>query len=243
MPANRADIFARLQRDILSLQGLKPLNNGLVQDMGLGPLNGAFPNKVFPLGVVHEFHCSSPESAAASIGFITGLLSTLMQKSQVAVWITSSRQVFPVALRSFGIEPDKVIFIEPKKEKDVLWVIEEALKCNDLAAVVGEVHELDFTASRRLQLAVEKSRVTAFILRRSQRKARVTASVARWKITSLPGIAADGLPGVGHPRWKVDLLKIRNGTPGSWEVQWVGGRFRFAPALTAIHIEQRRKTG
>ena len=38
----------------------------------------------------------------------------------------------------------------------MLWVIEEALKCEGLAAVIGEIKELSFTQSRRLQLAVEK---------------------------------------------------------------------------------------
>lgn len=41
-------------------------------------------------------------------------------------------------------------------------VMEEALKCGGLAAVVGEVQDISFTASRRLQLAVEQSGVTGF---------------------------------------------------------------------------------
>ena len=41
-----------------------------------------------------------------------------------------------------------------------MWAIEEALKCDGLAAVIGEMKELSFTNSRRLQLAVEKSHVT-----------------------------------------------------------------------------------
>lgn len=51
------------------------------------------------------------------------------------------------------------------KTKDSLWAIEEALKCNALIAVVGEITELTFNDSRRLQLAVEKSHVTGFIHR------------------------------------------------------------------------------
>jgi len=34
--------------------------------------------------------------------------------------------------------------------------MEEALKCAGLAAVIGEVREMDFKQSRRLQLAVEQ---------------------------------------------------------------------------------------
>jgi protein ImuA len=28
------------------------------------------------------------------------------------------------------------------------------------------------------------------------------------------------MPGVGHPRWKVELLKVKNGQPGSWTIEW-----------------------
>ena len=33
------------------------------------------------------------------------------------------------------------------------------------------------------------------------------------------------MPGVGFPRWQVDLLKVRNGNPGSWTVEWSKRRF------------------
>jgi protein ImuA len=45
----------------------------------------------------------------------------------------------PVSIVSFGIEPDQVIFIDVKSEKDILWCVEEALRCERLAAVVGEI--------------------------------------------------------------------------------------------------------
>jgi protein ImuA len=64
--------------------------------------------------------------------------------------------------------------------------VEEALRCNRLAAVVAEIGELSFTASRRLQLAVEQSRVTGFILRLKPRNLTSTACVTRWRVTSLP---------------------------------------------------------
>ena len=103
--------------------------------------------------------------------------------------------------------------------------MEEALKCDGLSAVIGEMQELSFTASRRLQLAVEQSRVTGFILRHNPRNLNTTACVTRWKITSLPSELADDMPGVGFPRWNVELLKIRNGKPGAWQIEWTAGPF------------------
>jgi protein ImuA len=167
----------------------------------------------------------------------------MMRNGGVSLWISSSRIVFPPALKCFGIEPDKIVFIDVPKQKDVLWVMEEALKCEGLAAVIGEMPEISFTASRRLQLAVEQSRVTGFVIRVNQRNLNTTACVTRWKITSLPSVLPDSMPGVGFPRWNVELLKVRNGKPGTWQVEWKAGRFRHGSPLTAIPLEQKKKTG
>jgi protein ImuA len=85
---------------------------------------------------------------------------------------------------------------------------------------------IDFTSSRRLQLAVEQSEGTGFIIRKNLRKITTTACLSRWKITSLASIPIEGtLPGIGFPQWKVELLRMRNGKSGSWTVQWANGRF------------------
>jgi protein ImuA len=244
MPATKADIIARLQKDILPLQGFKPLANGIAMDTGLGPINHSFPNNSFPSGAIHEFLSDNTEDTAATGGFIAGILASFMHSGGVVLWISAARTLFPPALRSFGIEPDKIIFIDLQKDRDVLWAMEEALKCEGLAAVVGEMSDLNFTISRRLQLAVEKSRVTGFILRHRPRSLTTTACITRWKITSLPSASADDMPGVGFPRWNVELLKIRNGKPGSWQVEWIAGKFRHIPqSVTAITLEWQKKTG
>jgi len=114
-----------------------------------------------------------------------------------------------------------------------------------LTAVVGEMKEISFTASRRLQLAVEQSQVTGFILRNNFRNLNTTACVSRWKITSLPSEAVDDLPGIGFPKWRVELLRIRNGRSGVWDVQWMNGRFHQTPDIKYMEpdIRYQKKAG
>ena len=243
MTGTKADIIAQLQREIFPLQGFKPALNNNVIDAGLGPIRNAFPNSAFPLGAIHEFISAGPEDAAATGGFVSGILSSLMKKGSASIWISASRTIFPPALKSFGIAPDKIIFIDLKKENQMLWAMEEALKCDGLSAVIGEINELSFTASRRLQLVVEQSQVTGFILRNNPRSINTTACVTRWKITSLPSELAEAIPGVGFPRWNVDLLKIRNGKPGNWQIEWAAGKFRHVAAANLFVPAQHKKTG
>ena len=255
------------------MQGFKPPRSGGALDFGLGSMNAAFPNGEFPTGAIHEVLSTGPENAAASVGFVGGLIGTLMRNGGAALWIGARQKIFPMALKLFGIEPDRIVFVELRSQKDMLWVMEEALKCEGLAAVVGEIPEIGFTASRRLQLAVEQSRVTGFILRHQPRghvtnvtgnlpgnvaanvpgnvHGNVTgnACVARWRITPLASQPEAGLPGVGFPRWNVELLKIRNGRPGAWPLEWAAGRFRvMEQEMEDVGVrlklaEQKRKAG
>jgi len=239
MPETKKDIISQLQKDILLWEGFKPPVAGAGDTFGLGPVEAAFPNGVFPVGTVHEFITTEPEHAAAAGGFIGILLGRLMQNGGACVWVSRCRTVFPPALKAFGVVPEQVIFVDLQRERDVLWVTEEALKCEGLAGVIAELPAINFTQSRRLQLAVESSKVTGFILRSDPRKAGATACVARWKITPLPSMPEEGLPGVGFPRWQVDLLKVRNGVPGSWKMEWSAGKLsEVTKKTTEIALKQ-----
>ena len=164
-----------------------------------------------------------------------------MRNSGVVLWISSKRSLFPPALQQFGIDPSRIIFIDLQRDKELNWVMEEAVKCHGLAAVISELPELDFTTSRRLQLAAEQSRVTGFIIRSSSKKIQTTACFTRWEISPLPSIITGDLPGVGYKRWKVDLLKVRNGKPGSWDLQWDG--FRMIEKEIEVPYQWKQKTG
>ncbi len=183
----KANIIAQLQKEILPLQGYKHMAGSSGFDAGLLLIKHAFPNASFPLGAMHEFFCYGTEDVSATSGFISGILSAIMHEGGVSIWISSSRLIFPHALKMFGIEPDKIIFITLKKEKEVLWALEESLRCVGVATVIAETPEMSFTASRRFQLAVEQSRVTGFIIRQNPINL-ATASVTRWRVTHLPGL-------------------------------------------------------
>lgn len=243
MAGSKADIIAQLQRDILPLQGFKTVSKNTALDAGLGPIKNAFPNASFPLGAIHEFISSGMEDAAATSGFVAGIIASIMQDTGALIWISASRTIFPPALQSFGISPDRIIFIDLAKEKEIMWAMEEALKCKGLSAVIGEMQELNFTASRRLQLVVEQSQVTGFILRSNPRSLNATACITRWKIRSLSSEWADEMPGVGFPRWNAELLKVRNGRPGAWQIEFAAGRFRHISKAAAIPLVQKKKTG
>jgi protein ImuA len=227
--ANR-DIITQLKKELLSLPGYRKALSGPKVHTGLGEIEAAFPANTFPIGAVHELISMAQEDAAATNGFIAALLSKIVPIGGAILWISNRRTVFPTALASYGLVPERILFIDLSRTKETLWAIEEALKCNAVAAVVGELNELSFTESRRLQLAVEESNVTGFIHRYRPRTENIVAFLTRWKIKPAASIAIDGMPGVGFPRWNVQLVKVRNGQPGKWQVEWRAGSFKLIPA-------------
>jgi protein ImuA len=223
--ATKQELIDKLRRDLLGWEGFRPLAPEERQSFGLGPIENAFPNQMFPTGALHEFISTRPEFTAAIGGFIAGIMQTLLEKGGVCVWVSYTRRIYPPALKRFGVDPDRIIFIDVVREKDVLWVTEEALKCSGIAAVICETRLLSLLESRRLQLAIEQSQVTGFILRKDVRQLNNTACTARWTVKPLRSKPRPGMPGVGHPRWQVELLKVRNGQPGSWTLEWKNNAF------------------
>ncbi|MEJ1238252.1 Error-prone repair protein ImuA [Chryseolinea sp. T2] len=226
MALARAEKVAQLKQDIHRMEGFRPAPNPLMNTV-LGPLEEAFPSGAFPLGVLHEFlvdreHRKS--SMAASVGFIAAMVSSILSGNGVMLWVSAERKVFPPSLIGFGVKPDQVIFVDIKKARNVLWATEEALKCSAVAVVVAEVGGLDLTISRRLQLSAEQSQATGFLIRNDAHPG-ITSSATRWRISPTSSIQIDSLPGVGHPRWIVELLKLRGGMAGKWTIQYRHGRF------------------
>ncbi|MFD1770072.1 ImuA family protein [Sphingobacterium suaedae] len=216
--------ISSLQQQIYQWEGYKQSETPVIQ-LGLGEIESVFPEGTFPVGAIHEFIYNQMEELAASSGFIGALLSFILKEQGMCLWISPEKQLYAPAIKTFGLNPDRIVFVHMHREKDILWALEEGLKCSGLLAVVAEIRDLNFVQSRRLQLAVEKSGVTGFVLHPHKRTLGSTTCIARWNIKPIPSLIIDKLPGIGFPQWKVDLLKVKNADPSQWIISWQHGKF------------------
>jgi protein ImuA len=156
-------------------------------------------------GALHEIAggaAGTVDGAAAAL-FAAGIAARSKGK---VLWCLTRPDLFFPAIAQAGLHPDRVIFCEGDKEEDVLASMEEGLSFGGLAAVVGELVRLPMVASRRLQLAAEKTGTMGLVVRRWRRQTEAsdfgnpTASTTRWRVSVLP---SEELPvaGVGRPRW------------------------------------------
>jgi protein ImuA len=235
---NKKQVLLQLRKDVL-LQRFSSQRHNLLAAASLYPFASAFPFNQFPLGCVHEFICPVSESFPATSAFVCGILTSLKQNKGTIVWISHSQNIFPPSLTFFGVVPHNVIFIHACTPKDILYTTEEALRCEGITAVITDIRELNFKQSRRLQLATEQSRVTGFILRNKPKSINTTACVSRWIITPSRSTSYNNLPGIGFPSWHVDLQKVRNGKPQSWNITWREGRFIHDQDLSTTIIQHK----
>src|SRR5689334_12212074 len=90
-------IIEQLQKQIYGLQKGNGRSSEQPLKIGLGEIESAFPDKVFPTGVVHELISYSSEEATCTSGFVSVVLSKLMQQGGYCLWISTipRRSVFP----------------------------------------------------------------------------------------------------------------------------------------------------
>ena len=235
--AQGTDLGALRQRLALIERGRRVETSTL--PFGVAAIDRALPDGGLALGALHEVLGlgAAEEEAAEGAGFLAGILARLEPRRPV-LWCLRRPDLHAPGLALHGLAPQRLILARAQSETDVLWAMEEGLKCRALAAVVGEVEALPLAASRRLQLAAESGGGTAFALRRRQRaaqpgsEAQPTAAMTRWRIAPGPS-RLTGPPGLGRPLWHVELLRCRGGGMARWMVEACdeAGHVHLAPAL------------
>jgi protein ImuA len=224
------------------LTRLEALRRQLMTEAVLGPassvaaldapaIDGVLPWRGLPCGAVHEIAGAALDGAAT--GFCSVLLARLAADGRSVLWVCLQDDLYGPGLVRFGLKPERLILVRTHRPAEILWVIEEALRCRGLAAVLGEVAGLSLAAARRLQLAARKSGVTALLLRQ-RAEAPVTTAVTRWHVATAPGPVQDASLA---PRWRVDLVRCRGllhgeeGYVSRWHVAWQAGRLAVVPDL------------
>jgi protein ImuA len=114
----------------------------------------------------------------------------------------------------------RLIHVAAKTPEDLLFALEEGVRCRDFAFVLGELAgnpgALDFTASRRLSLAAEKHGVPLTLVRLDAERDLSSARM-RWQVRSSPSPAPRwNAYAPGSPAWHAELFRSRSHAPGEW---------------------------
>ena len=153
------------------------------------------------------------------IGFLLPQLDTTkpLLWVQERMAILESGRVHPP-----GLSVQNLVHVEARDARDALWAMEEGVRCAALSAVIGEIwgdpRALDFTATRRLAVASERSGVAVHLIRLGGH-ANLSGARMRWRIASAPSLINPfDARAPGPLAWDVELFRARGMPPGRWPV-------------------------
>lgn len=187
---------------------------------------------------------------AAALGFMLRLAVCRARalsaagKARIAIlWCATDRsttelgRLYGPGLASLGLDPSALIMVEATRSSDVLWAMEEGLKSESLALVIGVLDEVGLTSARRLNLAAEVNRTPCLLLT-DARLGAAGASATRWRVGAHPSAPHSfDARAPGPARYAVMLERCRNRSPAvealPFMLEWSDEthRFRMASAL------------
>ena len=196
-----------------------------------------------PSGLGERWHLPAPPSPTLSELFAgsprdagwAGFLLAQADRAKPLLWvqdrmaIVESGRIYPP-----GLGGGELIHVEARDAKDALWAMEEGVRCSALSCVIGEIWGdpklLDFTATRRLAVASEKSGTPCWLVRLGGH-ANLSGARMRWRVVSAPSLANPlDVKAPGLPAWDAELFRARGAPPGRWSISHEAGVFHLAPA-------------
>jgi protein ImuA len=241
---NRAAVMAELRRLLPRQEERRtPL------PFGLAAIDSHLPDGGLPCGALHEIVPAAESSIAAAFGFVAAMFARLSQAAP-RLFVMPAFGLRPYrpqgrlhghGLRALGLDPSRLILVETANRKETLWALEEAVRSQAPAAVIGAIDQLDLKLSQRLHLAAVDAGVPLFLIRPSP-NLESSAAATRWRIGTAEA-ARDRFGLITQPRWHLQLERCRNGRPGQWVVEYDHVAHRFGLPAALAHPARARGAG
>ena len=218
-------MIEQLRQRLQALQKTAGIADGAsVLPLGIAAIDGTLGGGL-ARGALHEIAAVSEAHLAAATGFALGLV---VRGRRRVCWLAEDMALAESGaphgpgLDAFGLRPERLLTVAAAHRCDLLWAMEEALRCRAVHAAIGELRdgEIDPVALRRLSLAAGESGALALLLRSAPARG-VSTAATRWIVGAAP-----------QDRLAVELVRNRRGPLGAWILEWSDSdeHFILAPA-------------
>jgi protein ImuA len=119
----------------------------------------------------------SSDHLGLGVSLIVPLLASLTQAGQHVALIQAPFTPYAPALSARGVDLRYLLWLQPAREEDALWSVEQISRSGLVASVAYWGNALDGTCERRLQLAATEGDAIAFHFVRGSRNAHSYAAV------------------------------------------------------------------
>ncbi len=174
---------------------------------GFRHLDARLPGGGWPLFTLIELLV--PTAGIGEIRLLLPALRTLAAATagepRWIAWLAPPHLPYAPALADAGLDPARMLVIQPRAGLDMLWAMEQALRSGACAAALGWTGAAGDQALRRLKLAAEEGRTPGFLLRPSAHRHECSPAALRLALA----VRDYGLD--------VEILKCRGGGPARIE--------------------------
>lgn len=117
-------------------------------------------------------------------------------------WLNPPYTPYAPALHAAGLDVSRVLVSHCQRSPDLLWAMEQALRCGACAAVMAWCRDADHRRLRRLQLAAEAGNCWGVLFRPAYCRRQASPALLRLAVASLAG-----------GELAVEIVKYRGHTP------------------------------
>lgn len=188
-----------------------------VWSTGFETIDACLPDDGLSRAGLHEIEPLRATDMPSLTGFAFALLSRL-RSNQAIIWCVTAQQIgeygepYAFGLERYGISPSQIIFTKVHRQVELQFALEEAIKTDGVAAILGEGPSPSFTGSRRLSLLCRAHKRPCLLMNSRSDAALGSAALTRWQIMPEHSVEDPRDPyGPGLPTWRIALPRVRSG--------------------------------
>ena len=185
--ADRQVVLRQLRAKVGCISTAPESNRKATFSTGSTAVDRLLPEGGLRTNAITEWVAEAEGSGAGSLALIAaaGQLRCPTHGRGPLVVVSDPEHFYPPAAVALGIPAERIIWVRPSRHADLVWSIDQALRCESVAAVWAPVGAgLDDRDARRFQLAAEVGRTPGLFIRPATTRHRPSFAEIRLHIAN-----------------------------------------------------------
>jgi protein ImuA len=200
----REALVSTLRREVEKLEMSRPPEDERPISTGSVALDALLPDGGLRRGTLVEYLTAGPANGAGTLALAAAREVCRQGRALVVVEQAGVRgqgpevrrqgtgdrrqetegRFYPLAAAGWGIDLAAVLVLRPAGAVDVVWALDQALRCRGVGAVWAACDRLDVRDFRRLQLAAECGGTFGLFIRPARLRGQPTWADVQWEVRS-----------------------------------------------------------
>jgi hypothetical protein len=209
------------------------------QSTGCQAIDDLLPNKGLRVNALTEWVATTTNGAGALSLIAAANQLRHAPSSSPLVVIDTKGDFYPPAAIALGIPADRIVLVRTSRHGDVVWAIDQALRCEAVGAVWANVGAwLDDRDARRFQLAAETGKTPGLLIRPTAVRGRPSFADVRFYVDQVSPPELESARQVTPDQFarsglvaQVTIDRCRGGTTGKQILVQVDDQAHITPML------------